>query len=149
MVKKYLHQYAAVVWLPYTKTNIHQLEMIQSKAARFVLNNYSRYSSITEMLNELEWKSLEKRRNETILFMFHKIINQYVDVCYDHIGPCTFPPPIIQLRARSAYNLSVLAIGIKAIGIHQFQFPINFMLIMLVNICNVQSTNRPGNRLEI
>ena len=92
MVKKYLHQYAAVVWLPYTKTNIHQLEMIQSKAARFVLNNYSLYSSITEMLNELEWKSLEKRRNETILFMVHKIINQYVDVCYDHIlhnGPST------------------------------------------------------------
>ena len=37
------------------------------------------------MLNELEWKLLEKWRNESILIMFHKIINQYVDICYDHI----------------------------------------------------------------
>jgi len=50
---------------------------------------------------------------------------------------------------QAVFILSVLAIGIKAMGIHQFQFPINFMPIMLANICNAQSTNRPRNRLEI
>ena len=59
--------------------------MIQRKAARFVFNDYSRHSSVTAMLNELDWKSLEKRRDDSILFMFHKIINQYVDIPYDHI----------------------------------------------------------------
>ena len=78
-------EYAAVIWSPHLQTNIHQLEMIQRKAARFVFNDYSRHSSVTTMLNELDWKSLEKRRDDSILVMFHKIINQYVDIPYDHI----------------------------------------------------------------
>ena len=78
-------EYAAVIWSPHLQTNIHQLEMIQRKATRFVFNDYSRHSSVTTMLNELDWKSLEKRRDDTILVMFHKIINQYVDIPYDHI----------------------------------------------------------------
>ena len=32
----------------FSQTNIHQLEMIQRKAARFVFKNYSRYSSVTK-----------------------------------------------------------------------------------------------------
>ena len=77
-------EYAAVIWSPHLQTNIHQLEMIQKKAARFVFN-YSQHSSVTAMLNKLDWKSLEKQRDDSILVMFHKIINQYVDIPYDHI----------------------------------------------------------------
>ena len=43
------------------------------KAVRFVFNNYSWHSSNTEILNNLDWKSLEKQRDESILAMFHKI----------------------------------------------------------------------------
>ena len=64
-------EYAAVIWSPHLQTNIHQLEMIQRKAARFVFNDYSRYSSVTTMLNELDWKSLEKRRDDLFLVMYH------------------------------------------------------------------------------
>jgi len=81
-----IYKYSVVIWSLYTQTNIHQLEMVQRKVARFVFNNYSQYYSITKMLNELDWKSLEKQRNESILVMFYKNINQYVDVCYDHIA---------------------------------------------------------------
>ena len=78
-------EYAAVIWSPHLHTNIHQIEMIQRKAARFVFSNYSRYSSVAAMLNQLDWQSLERRRNDSILVMFHKIINQYVDIPCDHI----------------------------------------------------------------
>ena len=44
-----------------------------------------KHSSVTTMLNELDRKSLEKQRDDSILVMFHKIINQYVDIPYDHI----------------------------------------------------------------
>ena len=45
------------------KLIIHQIEMVQRKAARFVYNDYSRHSSVTDMLNQLNWLSLEKRRD--------------------------------------------------------------------------------------
>ena len=59
--------------------------MVQRKAARFVFNDYSRHSSVTDMLNRLNWQSLEKRRDDLTLLMFYKIINQHVDVPYNHI----------------------------------------------------------------
>jgi hypothetical protein len=33
-------EYASSVWDPYTRNNIHQLEAIQRRAARFVCNNF-------------------------------------------------------------------------------------------------------------
>ena len=59
---------------------MYQIEMVQRKATRFVFNDYSRHSSVTDMLNKLNWQSLEKWRNDLTLLVFYKIINQYVDV---------------------------------------------------------------------
>ena len=78
-------EYAAVIWSPYTQTYIQQVEMIQRKAARFIFSNYSRFASVTTMLNKLNWQSLEKRRNDLTLAMFHKIINHQVDIHCNHI----------------------------------------------------------------
>ena len=55
------------------------------KAARFVFSDYSRYSSVIAMLNQLDWQSLERQKDDSILVMFHKIINQCVDIPCDHI----------------------------------------------------------------
>ena len=38
-----------------------------------------------EMLIQLNWQSLEKRRDDLTLLMFYKIINQHIDVPCDHI----------------------------------------------------------------
>ena len=46
--------------------------------ARFMCNNYSRYNSVTDMLNMLNWQSLEQRRNQAKSIMFYKIINNIV-----------------------------------------------------------------------
>ena len=48
-------EYASTVWSPYHEHNIYKLEMVQRRAARFVMNNYNRTASVTEMLNSLQW----------------------------------------------------------------------------------------------
>ena len=45
-------------------TAVQRVEMCQRRAARFVKGNYSRYASVTTMLDSLQWPSLtERRRN--------------------------------------------------------------------------------------
>ena len=73
-------EYASVVWAPHTNCQITSLEKIQRRAARCVSNNYSRYDSVTDMLNSLKWPSLEQRRNQAKCIMFYKILNNIVSV---------------------------------------------------------------------
>jgi len=54
--------YAAVIWDPFHLDNVQQLEKIQRRAARWVLNDFSRYSSVLAMIDHLSWPSLELRR---------------------------------------------------------------------------------------
>ena len=72
--------YVRPVWSPFTQSNIDKIEKVQRKAARFVFNDYYRYSSITNMLNCLKWESLEHRRTKSTIIMFYKIINNIVSV---------------------------------------------------------------------
>ena len=66
-------EYSSNVWNPYTSTLINRIEAVQRRAARFVLQRYRRTSSVGDMLQELNWQSLEERRRLTSLTMFHKI----------------------------------------------------------------------------
>ena len=54
-------EYAASVWDPYHLDDILALEKVQRRAARWVMNDYSRYSSASSMLNDLIWPSLHCR----------------------------------------------------------------------------------------
>lgn len=45
-------EYSSTVWDPYRKC---QIEYIQRRAARFILHDYSRESSVTRMLTILNW----------------------------------------------------------------------------------------------
>ena len=47
--------------------------MRQRRAARGVTSRYSSYDTVTEMLRDLGWRSLENRRNDARLAMFYKI----------------------------------------------------------------------------
>ena len=54
-------EYIAVVWNSYhNNNNIKQLEKVQCRAARWVLNDFSRYSSA--MVQHLSWPSLQSRQ---------------------------------------------------------------------------------------
>ena len=78
-------EYVATVWSPHTQCNIHSIEMIQQKAARFVFNDFARLSSVSTMLELLGWDSLEKRRDQLTLMMLFKIINNHLEISYSHI----------------------------------------------------------------
>ena len=67
-------EYGSAVWSPYTKENKHKTEMVQRRAARQVSNDYSTYSSVTEMMSNLGWRSLENRCYDICLWMFYKIV---------------------------------------------------------------------------
>ena len=68
-------EYAATVWSPHTRRDIDAIENVQRRAARFAFNNYSRYSSVTEMLSNLNWPTLARCRNEQKATMLFKIIS--------------------------------------------------------------------------
>jgi len=73
-------EYCAPIWDPHHKKYISQLEMIQRRAARFVLGQYERKSSVTDMLNHLKWESLEQRRKVACLTMLYRIQHSLVAV---------------------------------------------------------------------
>jgi len=68
-------EYTSVVWDPYHNNKINQLEKLQHRAARWVLN-FSRHSSVTVMLQHLQWPTLQLRQKVSRLQILFKIINQ-------------------------------------------------------------------------
>jgi len=68
-------EYAAVVWDPYHHNNIQQLEKVQRRAARWVLNDFSHHSSVTSMIQQLSWPSLQLRRKVARLQTLFKIVH--------------------------------------------------------------------------
>ncbi|KAK6191011.1 hypothetical protein SNE40_002761 [Patella caerulea] len=73
-------EYASTVWDPYTQKDVHTLEMVQRRGARYICNKLGNRSSVDHMLDKLEWKSLEQRRKEARLTMLFKIQNKDVDI---------------------------------------------------------------------
>ena len=73
-------EYASTVWDPSTKKNIKSVENVQRQAARFAKSDYCRRSSVTTMLESLNWVSLASRRAEAKLVMLYRITNNLVDV---------------------------------------------------------------------
>lgn len=74
-----LVEYCSAVWDPTSQDCIDQFEMVQRRAARFVLRRYHNTSSVGDMLSELEWPSLMSRREQSRLSAFYKIHNKLVD----------------------------------------------------------------------
>ena len=66
-------EYAAPIWSPHSKRQINQIEKILRTAARWTWRRWRNTSSIGEMLDELGWPSLEARRDQSSLLLFHKI----------------------------------------------------------------------------
>ena len=55
------------------KLQINQIGKVQGTAARWTCRRWRNTSSIGEMLDELEWPSLEAWRDQSSLLLFHKI----------------------------------------------------------------------------
>ena len=73
-------EYASCAWDPYRQGSINKLERVQRKAARFCIGDYKRDSSVSQMLKDLEWDTLETRRERNRLTMLYKIQNSLVGI---------------------------------------------------------------------
>ena len=58
---------------PYHESQIGQVEKVQRTAARWTCRRWRNTSSVGDMLDDLEWPSLETRREQSSLTFFYKI----------------------------------------------------------------------------
>ena len=62
------------------KEYTNNIDKVQRRAAQLVFNWYHNMSSPTDMIRQLEWESLEQRRQKARLTMFYKIQHGLVAV---------------------------------------------------------------------
>ena len=68
-------EYASVAWDPVGGGNQqlrHQIEMVQRRASRFVTGDWRTTSSVSAMIDTLQWQTLEQRRLQSRLIFLHK-----------------------------------------------------------------------------
>jgi len=73
-------EYASSVWDNPVKRNATKIEAVQRSAARFTCQDYKRTSSVTTMLQKLQWDSLEQRRARSRVLMLYRIRNGLVAI---------------------------------------------------------------------
>ena len=81
-------EYAAPIWSPQLKLLIYQIENDHRTAAGWTCRRWRNTSSFGEMLDELEWLSLEAWRDQSSLLLFHKIRCGTVSIEKVY-GPCS------------------------------------------------------------
>ena len=91
-------EYASIVWSPYLVTLIDKIEAVQRRSVRFILNDYSRTSSITSMMESLNLPLLESRRTCNRAIMMFKILNNLVDISID---PTVLVPNTLPTRGHN------------------------------------------------
>ena len=105
-----LLEYACTVWDPYTDNLKKKLEQVQRRAARFVANKYHKSVSVKEILEKLEWPTLEQRRKTARLVTLKKILDK--EVVFPHTKIRTppnrnrrgHPKQLEQIRTRTDYR---------------------------------------------
>ena len=101
-------EYCSTVWDPYQNQDINKLEMVQRRAARYVLNQYHYTYSPSAMIKTLEWPSLDHRREVARLTMLYKITHNLICVPYSNILV-----PATDVATRSAHQLKFLPISTR------------------------------------
>ena len=84
-------KYCSAIWDPHHFNAIHQLEMIQHRAARFVLKKPWRRNdrdSVSQMLLDLKWPSLLLRKSYSRILLMYKVIKIHLI-----FPPQCLPPP--------------------------------------------------------
>ncbi len=82
-------EYGIAAWDPYYTKDINIIEKVQRRAARFTVGNYSYEASVTEMLKNLKWDSLQDRRRAHRLTCLYKIYHDELDISKTYIAPKT------------------------------------------------------------
>ena len=73
-------EYASSAWDPYTHQNIDKLETVKRHAARFVTGDYRTPSSVSDMISNMGWETLQQRRTQAKLVMVYRITYGLIDI---------------------------------------------------------------------
>ena len=97
--------YAASCWDPYLQKDKDKLEQINRRAARFVGNipRSDRTTSVTSLMKDMQWNTLEKRRQNQRMCMMYKISHQLVAV-----PPTQLIPPNRRTRSNHCYKYQTI-----------------------------------------
>ena len=87
-------EYASIIWSPYYDKYVNKLEAVQRRMARFVCNEYGSVS-VTNLLKNLSWPTLQQRRICNRGIMLYRILNKQVEI---PITSTIFRPNILSTR---------------------------------------------------
>ena len=95
-------EYSSTVWDPHHNRDIHNLEQVQRRAARFVSRDYTERTSacVTNMIQSLGWESLQHRCYINRLTMLFKIQHGTIDISPDFVQLKTNEPEDLDKRLR-------------------------------------------------
>ena len=69
-------EYSSPVWDTNNQKVIKTIESVQRKAVRFIMNDYNRDSSVTNMMNKMDLDYMETTRKVKKLKLLHSILSQ-------------------------------------------------------------------------
>ena len=73
-------EYASPNWDPSTQKSAKQLESIQRRCARYVTREYAQTTSVTGLLEDLGWPTLQQRRAQARVILLYRIVYRLVDI---------------------------------------------------------------------
>ena len=98
------YQFSATVWDPYHICNINKIEMIQHRAAHFVLGcpwRRDHRDSITSLLSSLERPSLQLRRKCSRLTSLFMLLHNVLVISPEYLP---VPLPVTKMRANHDFK---------------------------------------------
>ena len=118
-------EYCPSVWCPYTDQGKRKIEMVQRRSARYVTNRFRNMSSVTDILEELNWESLESRGTKIQLTLLYKIMNGMVDI------PTSPYVTQASARTRSSHTMKLRQISSRTHA-YKYSFPSHHPFLELI-----------------
>ena len=78
-------EYVSAAWDPYLVGDIQQLEEVQRRPARFVFRDYKYTTSVTGLLERLQWPLLSTRCTNSRLTLFYKALHDQAGISLHHL----------------------------------------------------------------
>ena len=78
-------EHCSSIWDPYHQEYKNKLESLQRRAARFVCKDLRHQSHVSDMLRDLNWKTLEYRRTIYRLTLLYKSVHNIVAINIDEL----------------------------------------------------------------
>ena len=91
-------EYGCNVWDPHQTSRIQLLESVQNKEARYVMQDWDRHTSVSQMKLSFGWCTLQERRLVNRLSFFYKSVHKYHRL---ELPPCDETPKDLQKPPQS------------------------------------------------